>query len=275
MQALLSSLQIDGFRGKKNLTEINHKVSVAAKWFVSQFDAAFASKCAATRKTPVNSRTHRRERVMQESLVGTWTQEKQLSGAMLHSLRDLNRRFLELAATARGEGACRGGLSTGILVRLAPLSRPQREAAADCPYALFDLRFRDAAHWQYRLQNAPHWRVADEPGEDEATVEFVRLALFYAWHIASMAGITAQLLLGMNGATADAFRAATVDTLPSLAVSEAAHLTARWSDCSVYWSALFGAASDGNPAMLRRVQLHGLQLAAASRLPYADARQPV
>jgi hypothetical protein len=215
------------------------------------------------------------EMVMRESFVGTWTQEAQLSGANLHSLRDLNRRFLELAATASGEWACCRGLSTAILLRLAPLSRPQREAAADCPYALFDLRFRDAAHWQQRLQNARHWCVADEPAQDAATVEFVRLALFYAWHIASMAGITAQLLLGMNGETAEAFRSTTVDTLPSLALSESAHLSARWNDCAVYWSALVGAASGGNAAALRRVQLHGLQLAAASRLPHADARQAV
>ena len=53
------------------------------------------------------------------------------------------------------------------------------------------------------------------------------------------------------------------------AYTEAVHLTARWSDCAVYWSALVGAASAGNPAVLRRVQLHGLQLAAASRLPYS------
>jgi hypothetical protein len=52
-----------------------------------------------------------------------------------------------------------------------------------------------------------------------------------------------------------------------LAVTEAKHLTARWSDCIVYWSALVGAASVSNPGALRRVQLHGLQLAAASRLP--------
>lgn len=204
---------------------------------------------------------------MQESFVGAWESESQLSGANLHSLRDLNRRFLELAATARGDWACRGGLSSGIVVRLAPLSHPQREAAANCPYALFDLRFRDAVHWQERLRNARRWQVADGPGHDPATVEFVRLALFYAWHIASMAGLTAQLLLGMNGQTAEAFRGATVDSLPSLAITESAHLTARWGDCAVYWSALVGAASGGNPAALRRVQLHGLQLAAASRLP--------
>jgi hypothetical protein len=220
-------------------------------------------------KNPVNSRTQRRETVMRDSFVGAWERETQLTGANLHSLRDLNRRFLELAAAARGEWACRGGLSSGILLRLAPLSRPQREAAANCPYALFDLRFRDASHWQERLQNAHHGRVADEPAQDADTVEFVRLALFYAWHIASLAGITAPLLLGMNGKTAAAFRAVTLDTLPSLAATESAHLTARWSDCAVYWSALVGAASGSNPATLRRVQLHGLQLAAASRLLFA------
>jgi hypothetical protein len=268
-------LQIDGFRPKKYLTEIFHIDSLVAKWFVSQFDAAFASKCAATRKTPVNSRTHHKEMVMRESFIGAWTQEAQLSGANLHSLRDLNRRFLELAATASGEWARGGGVSTRVLLRMAPLSQPQREAAADCPYALFDLRFRDAAHWRQRLQNARHWCVADAPAPDAATVEFVRLALFYSWHIASMAGITAQLLLGMSGETAEAFRSATVDTLPSLAVSESAHLSARWSDCAVYWSALVHAAAGGNAATLRRVQLHGLQLAGASRLPHAGARQSV
>jgi hypothetical protein len=205
---------------------------------------------------------------MQESFVGAWTHESQLSGANLHSLRDLNHRFLELAATACGEWACRGGLAGGIAGRVAPLSPAQREAAANCPYALFDLRFRDAAHWQGRLREVRRWRVADECAVDADTVEFVRLALFYAWHIASVASLTAQLLLGMSVATAAAFRGTTVDSLPSLAVTEAAHLTARWSDSAVYWSALVGAASAGNPAVLRRVQLHGLQLAAASRLPH-------
>jgi len=203
---------------------------------------------------------------MQESLVGVWGRETQLTGANLHSLRDLNRRFLELAASARSEWACREGFANGILMRLAPLTQPQREAAANCPYALFDLRFRDAVYWQERLRNARNWRVADEPAHDEDTLEFVRLALFYAWHIASLTGMTAPLLLGMNVETAEAFRGATVDMLPSLAMSASEHLTARWSDCAVYWSTLFGAASGGNTAMLRRVQLHGLQLAAASRL---------
>jgi hypothetical protein len=200
---------------------------------------------------------------MQESVGGAWAEGSQLSGASLHSLRDLNRRFLELAAA---QSAASARALAGIATRVAPLTPAQREAAANCPYALFDLRFRDVDHWQARLPQVQGWSVAEEHGADAATVDFVRLALFYAWHVASMAGLTAQLLLGMSVATAAAFRATTLDSLPRLAMSEAANLTARWSDCAVYWNALLGAAHGGNPTALRRVQLHGLQLAAASRL---------
>ena len=194
---------------------------------------------------------------MQDAFVGSWTQDSHLSAEDLGSLRDLNHRFLDLAA-ARTEWV------TG---RVAPLSAAQRAAAAGCPYALFDLRFEDEGHWQLRLQTSGSWRVADEPAVDDATVSFVRLALFYAWHVASGAGLKAQLLLGMNGATAAAFRRVTVNHLPALAASEAKHLSARWSGCTAYWSALTAAASRADPKALRRVQLHGLQLAAAARLP--------
>jgi len=149
---------------------------------------------------------------------------------------------------------------------VAPLSVAQRAAAAGCPYALFDLRFQDDCYWRLRLQSAGAWRVADESIVDDDTVSFVRLALFYAWHVACSAGIAAQLLLGMNGTTANAFRRITVNQLPALVVTESANLSARWGDCAAYWSALTAAASRTDAAALRRVQLYGLQLAAAARL---------
>jgi len=206
---------------------------------------------------------------MQDAFVGNWAQDSHLSAEKLGSLRDLNHRFLDLAAARTDEwGACGG---SGQLLRLAgqvaPLSAAQRAAAAGCPYALFDLRFQDDGHWRLRLQNPGSWRVADESVVDDDTVSFVRLALFYAWHVASNTGLAAQLLLGMNTSTAGAFRRITVNQLPALVVTEAANLSARWSECTAYWSALTAAASRTDPKALRRVQLHGLQLAAAARLP--------
>jgi hypothetical protein len=207
---------------------------------------------------------------MQDAIVGGWAQESHLSAGILGSLRDLNHGFLDLTA-ARAPGTWAdpgsGGLPSGLAGLVIPLSAAQRAAAAGCPYALFDLRFQDDAHWRRRLQNSSAWCVADEPAADGGAASFVRLALFYAWHVAASAGLKGQLLLGMNGGTAAAFRRITLNQLPALAVTEAAHLTARWSECTAFWSALTAAAARADPAALRRVQLHGLQLAAAARLP--------
>jgi hypothetical protein len=260
-------LHFGGFGIKKNLTEINHKVSVIAKWFRRVFAGVFAVKCAKGSFESQNSGICR-EAVMQDASVGSWAQESHWSAEVLGSLRDLNHRFLDLAAARTDDWVASG--ATGATLRLAgqvaALTAAQRAAAAGCPYALFDLRFQDHGHWRSRLQNLGAWRVADETVADDDTVSFVRLALFYAWHVASSTGLKAQLLLGMNGNTAAAFRRITVNQLPALVVTESANLSARWSDCSAFWSALTGAASRADPKALRRVQLYGLQLAAAARL---------
>jgi hypothetical protein len=205
---------------------------------------------------------------MQDASIGGRAPESHWSAEILGSLRDLNHRFLDLTARAdEWQAAGAGGISMSLAGQLSRLSAPQRAAAAGCPYALFDLRFQDDGHWRLRLHNAEPWRVADESGVDADTAGFVRLALFYAWHVASTAGLGAQLLLGMNGGTAAAFRRVTVNKLPALVVTEAQHLSPRWGDSSAFWSALTGAAARADAASLRRVQLYGLQLAAAARLP--------
>jgi len=228
---------------------------------------------------------------MHNAYIGTWSQESHVPAALLHSMRDLNHHFLDLAWSRAPDagGLAQGGAAprtpAALAGRFSPLSSPQRAAAADCPYALFDLRFEDEAHWSARLGQeaeecrwrahpapesaAREWRVADEPAADEDTINFVRLALFYAWHVASSAGLAARLLFGMHGGTVDAFRRITVNSLPGLAAAEAAHLSARWSGCGAYRNALIGAAARADAPALRRIQLYGLQLAVAARLPSA------
>ena len=172
------------------------------------------------------------------------------------SLRELNHRFLELAACDAVFGE-----------QLRALTRAQRAAAADCPYALFDLRFHDDAHWQMRLSAAPALQVADRPEISAELADFMRLALFYAWHIAASGSLSAKLLLGMHERTARAFTRITVDRLPELALSESHELRARWLQCEGFWAALVGAAAGQDAQHLRRVQLYGIQLAAAAQLP--------
>jgi len=206
---------------------------------------------------------------MQEAFIGNWARESHLSAEHLNSIRDLNHRFLDLADARAADWAAAGWGATDLKLLVAPLTQAQRAAAADCPYALFDLRFEDDAHWLERLSKAATWRVADDRRLDGDIIDFVRLALFYAWHVASSGGLACHLLMGMRSDTASAFRRITVDRLPSLVATEAANLTVRWSRCSAYWNALIGAAARADERALRRVQLSGLQLAAAARLPDA------
>jgi hypothetical protein len=205
---------------------------------------------------------------MQEAFFGSWARQPHFAGELLAPLQDLNHRFLDLVDSRAGDWRQADSLrlpgeATG---RVAPLTAAQRAAAASCPYALFDLRFHDDEHWRSRLAMTGQWRVADASAAEEDTVAFVRLALFYAWHVAATTRLAAQLLLGMTEHTAGAFRGLTLNCLPALAASESANLSARWSESDVYWGALMCAASRTDATGLRRIQLFGLQLAAAARL---------
>jgi hypothetical protein len=205
---------------------------------------------------------------MQDAFIGGWSRQSIFSVEVLAPLHDLNVRFLDLAGAHAGARRLAGtiGLPAGASERLAPLTASQRAAAAHCPYALFDLRFHDEAHWNARLRGAARWRVADD-GVEEDAANFVRLALFYAWHVAATTRHAAQLLLGMSERTAIAFRATTLNCLSTLVASETANLSARFVNCGAYWGELVSAAVRRDEHELRKVQLFGLQLAAAALLP--------
>jgi hypothetical protein len=213
---------------------------------------------------------------MQDAFIGGWSRQPSFSVEVLAPLHDLNQRFLDLVgAGAGGFRPCGGlGLPAGASEGLKPMTALQRAAAAHCPYALFDLRFHDEAHWHERLQGAARLRVADDGGDgpeddgaEDDTANFVRLALFYAWHVANTSRHAAQLLLGMSERTAGAFRVTTLNCLPALVASETSNLSARFLNCGAYWSALVNAAVRRDERHLRRIQLFGLQLAAAALLP--------
>ena len=202
---------------------------------------------------------------MQDTEVDNWRRSSQVPYELLLSLRGLNYRFLELiTALPAGWDSPRKGLDGAIFTQITALSSAQRAAVANCPYALFDLRFHDDDHWRTQLR-APGGHVAEPAAVNAETLEFVKLAIFFAWHAANITRFAAPLLLGMNPRTVRDFHRASIDRLPALAVVEAANLTARWSNCTAYWGAL--TAADAHPARLNKIQLYGLQLATAARLP--------
>ncbi len=205
---------------------------------------------------------------MQEAFIGGWSRQTSFSVEVLAPLYDLNLRFLDLVGARVAGWRIPGApsLPGAAAEQVAPMSPSQKAAAAHCPYALFDLRFHDEAHWHARLHGAGQWRIADEAAQEE-TANFVRLALIYAWHVAATTRYAAPLLLGMTERTASAFRATTLNCLQALVASETEHLSARFCNCGAYWSALTSAATRRDEHRLRRIQLFGLQLAAAALLP--------
>jgi hypothetical protein len=205
---------------------------------------------------------------MQDATAGTWHAVPALPVEMLVSLRDLNHRFLDLIGA--GSAPVWGGPRPDVPARIATLSGAQKAAAAACPYALFDLQFQDDAHWQARLEPTAAGYIADAPAVAGAAAAFAQLALFYAWHVAAHGTLACQLILGMSERTAAALGRTPLSRVAALVAAEAANLRARWSDCTAFWSVLVDAAGRPDEKSLRRIQLFGLQLAAAARLPHQE-----
>ena len=205
---------------------------------------------------------------MQEAMIIGVNREPLLSAALLGSLNQLNRRFLDLAGARGATGGAEWGLSVppDLAQRIAALTEDRRAALSHCPYALFDVRFCDEAHWRVSLQSLSHWRVEDQSAQDPQVAEFLQLALFYAWHLAQTQPLSAPLILGMGERIARELGRVTLDRLPGLIGTQRHHLSLRWANCTSYWHSLTSAASAPGSANLRRAQLYGLQIAAGARL---------
>jgi len=194
--------------------------------------------------------------------------ERLLTAQLLRSLGELNRRFLELAGAApsRATGEWMLRVPPDLSQRIAALTQDRRAALSACPYALFDIRFCDEAHWHSSLQSGTRWCVNDVAPQDAGIAEFTQLALFYAWHLAASSPQSAPLILGMNERTVRAFAGITLDKLPGLIDAQRHHVSLRWANCKSYWHLVTSAASVPESRNLRRAQLFGLQVAAATRL---------
>src|SRR4029077_10204905 len=165
---------------KKNLTENNHKVSLFGGKLEARAPLRLRRNAKSLRKLRAGSSVS--EAFMQDAHVGTWLRAAHVSAEIQASVRDLNHRFLDLVVERPGGWSMPGqGLSAAVSARIAPLSAAQKSAAANCPYALFDLRFHDDGYWRARLRAAVPGGVAEGTTVDAKTLEFARLALFFAW----------------------------------------------------------------------------------------------
>ncbi len=182
----------------------------------------------------------------------------------INGLAGLNGDFLALAAEL---GAARPGLpplslpghlATG-LARAAVVLGPRLRL----PFALFDLRFRDARYWQAQAASAAAVREAPGAGAaDTGTLRFTRNALIFAWHLVQRDAAAARLALGLDGGAEGVIGELPVGALEGLARRAAPALAARFSTRERFWELLLDeAAGQGvTPQRLARVRLLGQQL---------------
>jgi hypothetical protein len=192
--------------------------------------------------------------------------EAVLDEVTLEAILELNLDFLRLLERrhrAQPTRSC-AGLGPATLARLCALAPLARRRLAACPYTLFDMRFADVAFW-----SAP----ALTPEAEGDTVDsvpiaigFAQVAAFFAWHIARGDALTAALVLGMDPLTHATWRTLSLASLAERASLALSALSARFTPCPGFWSALIADAVSPGQMDLQATRLQGLQLLAATRI---------
>lgn len=182
----------------------------------------------------------------------------------VQALAGLNREFLALAGevSAARPGMPAFGLPWHLASGMA-LAATQLGPRLRLPFALFDLRFRDARYWQAQAAAAAAVRDGRAPAAAESGVlQFTRSALFFAWHLMQRDGAGARLALGLDGDTVGVISELAVGALDGLARRTAPVLAARFCTRERFWELLLNDAAGQAmaPQRLVRLTLLGQQL---------------
>jgi hypothetical protein len=194
-----------------------------------------------------------------------WGEEVLFNAKIVDALSSVNAAFIALAIDL----ACaRPGVPVlGLPARtLAPLQRcPASALRLPLPYALFDLRFRDARFWQLETRAARGIQDgATQLVADSRLLRFARSGLMLAWHLAQLDPRVARLALGVEPLTQAALESLPVGALDALARRLAPAVSARFATRQRFWSQLIATLRMPQEAdRLQRLKLLGLQLQGA------------
>lgn len=197
---------------------------------------------------------------------GESTRLSWLRAETLESLTELNELSLSLLAEqAAAHGSVAGPVLREVRSLWPTLDATGRRRAAGCPYLLLDAGFADPERWrgsagQVGESARPPWPpFFTMPG----TVEVLRLALTYAWHLARTQVAAARLLLGASAGCATLISGCTLRQIHGLAERHAEWLRPRWAARPLVWRGLLLAAGSGEARQLEEAHMHGLTLLAA------------
>ena len=183
-----------------------------------------------------------------------------LSPVLRRRLAELNRGYLELSVD-RAPATDVRLLPPAQAGRIARMDDMGRQRLADAPLALFELRVTEALAEPVArgagVADTSGSRPVDPGGTaDEPLLQF---AVFFAWHVATTAPLSALLMLGLHGPALRLLLEVPPARLGLLARSSAL-LRPRWPDNAALWDALLEGAASGSEVLLRRAHCLGVQL---------------
>ncbi|MBM5812083.1 MAG: hypothetical protein FJ191_08985 [Gammaproteobacteria bacterium] len=196
-----------------------------------------------------------------------WSEQSLLDPATRRALVSLNHSFLDLAAALADEDRLK--LIAGLPLRAIDAlidADAQRRLCERLPYALFDLRFGDAAYWEGQAAALGGVRDSQNqaaPAADERVVALVRSALMLAWHLAQVNTLAIRLVFGAVPGSAAVLRSLSVGAVDALARRVAPVLAARFGARTRFWVQFEGCAADPCEESVNVLQLLGLQIQGA------------
>lgn len=193
------------------------------------------------------------------------------------ALTEANLGFLERVASRAAASPRQDTLPPSLLglpaeyasrvLRLLPAERSRLAAA---PFALFDLRFGDAAFWANVLGKSPPTSIGPN---GPAAGRWARGATVLAWHLAQRGGLVAALTIGMTPAVQALWSGMPLAALESVASAAEEVLGARWGSHPRFWNRMLTAVERDDSPGLHAVRHLGWQLLAADGLRPTLARR--
>ena len=186
-------------------------------------------------------------------------------GPCLELVREFNEGFLELLShTARLDGA--RALPEFVRVHRGAwlaLDAAARARAAQCPFLLADIHYRNPAWWQWASgKGIRPPRTTGPPGlfSSKLAVEVMYEALVLTWHTTRLNPRVAATLFGISSQVCEIVASLGLRDLRHLASHHHRSLRPRWEHLASFWGPLLSASSRENPQSLHDLFRHGIQL---------------
>lgn len=193
----------------------------------------------------------------------------------LERVHALNERCLELLSqSARGDRQSLAFISQSRGIWHG-LNVTARKRAAEMPFLLMDVHFREPLWWRGAQTSRPPTRqllVPDAVFKGKPAAELMRETLMLAWNTVAMDRRFACLLFGMAPAVSRIIADLGPQDVERIAARYRSQLRPRWHDFPAYWNNLLVAARDSDETALEDCRIHGVLMIGGELLPLLEGK---